>query len=59
MDINKYKELLKRHDWCYEYSDDYNAWRKGHFEMEELRLHSKDSTQHTRYLKNGTYGLVR
>ena len=28
-DALDYLELLKAHDWFYEYSDDHEAWKKG------------------------------
>lgn len=36
-DIEKYKSLLKHHDWYYEYADDHRAWRKGVDERNVLR----------------------
>jgi translation initiation factor IF-2 len=34
--IEEYRELLSRHDWTYEFSDDYREWRKGHEELKRL-----------------------
>lgn len=29
MNEQEYRENLARHDWTYNYSDDYGVWRKG------------------------------
>ena len=36
-ELVKYEELLKRHDWTYNYSDDSRAWSKGKKEADEIR----------------------
>lgn len=28
-ELEQYKNLLKTHDWTYQYSDDHRAWEKG------------------------------
>jgi hypothetical protein len=40
-ELVKYEELLKTHDWTYNYSDDHRYWKKGVAEAEEIRR-SKD-----------------
>ena len=35
-ELVKYEELLKRHDWTYNYSDDHRAWSKGNKESQEI-----------------------
>ncbi len=35
--LAKYEELLKRHDWTYNYSDDSRAWSKGKKEADEIQ----------------------
>jgi translation initiation factor IF-2 len=39
--IEEYKTLLSRHDWTYEFSDDYREWKKGHEELKRLNEMSK------------------
>ncbi len=48
MEVSEYKTLLSRHDWTYEYSDNYATWVRGNSEMNELRKHSTDSDEHKR-----------
>jgi len=36
-ELAKYEELLKRHDWTYNYSDDQRAWSKGNKEADEIQ----------------------
>ena len=36
-DLVKYEQLLKSHDWTYNYSDDHGVWKKGTVEAEEIR----------------------
>ena len=36
-ELVKYEELLKRHDWTYNYSDDHRAWKKGSVQANEIR----------------------
>jgi len=34
--LNTLERLLQRHDWYYEYSDDYNAWGRGRDERSAI-----------------------
>lgn len=34
--LDTYTNLLHRHDWSYDWSDDHRAWTKGKAEREEL-----------------------
>ena len=36
-DLEYLENLLSKHDWYYEYSDDHRVWRKGRDEAEEIR----------------------
>jgi hypothetical protein len=38
MTLEKYAEMLRTHDWFYQYSDDANAYDKGRKESAALRL---------------------
>ena len=35
--LQQYIDMLKSHDWTYDYSDDHNAWTKGHEERNAIR----------------------
>jgi len=36
-ELNTLKELLARHDWTYNYSDDYTAWSRGRNESRAIQ----------------------
>jgi hypothetical protein len=36
-DLNQYYTQLERHDWFYDYSDDYSVWARGCTERSRLR----------------------
>ena len=40
--LNEFENLLKKHDWNYDSSDDYYTWKKGDDEW-KIILHYKDS----------------
>lgn len=42
-EFDAYVNLLKGHDWFYEYSDDYSVWRAGQKSQEELYRKSNQS----------------
>ena len=46
MDINKFEELLKNHDWYYMHADDQRAWRAGSDSAALISAHVDDSTEH-------------
>jgi hypothetical protein len=35
--IEEFKQLLKSHDWFFEYSDDMRVWRNGHNEKLQIQ----------------------
>lgn len=35
--MERYVELLKRHDWTYQYSDDHSVWKRGQAEADAIR----------------------
>jgi hypothetical protein len=39
-------ELLKKHDWYYEYSDDFTVWRKGHRNKTLINTMCNKSKEH-------------
>ena len=39
--LQQYIDMLKSHDWTYDYSDDHNAWTKGHEERNAIRSMAK------------------
>lgn len=36
-DLQRLKQLLKEHDWYYNYSDDHNVWKRGETRSELIR----------------------
>jgi hypothetical protein len=46
MDLEKYKKLLKEHDWYYQYSDDHSVWRAGSHSHNVLWHFAKQSPEH-------------
>lgn len=46
-DIEKLIEMLRHHDWTYQYADDPNAWRKGNESAKAIRKEAR---------KIGSYG---
>lgn len=46
MQLKEYDSLLAKHDWYYNYSDDYSVWATGDRNYEHLREISKLSDQH-------------
>lgn len=43
--IEEYFDMLRRHDWFYEYSDDHSAWQRGQAGKVELRNLAKANEQ--------------
>jgi len=37
-DLIKYRYLLKKHDWWFEYSDDHRVWNAGWIQLQNIRL---------------------
>ena len=37
-DLAKLRQLLKEHDWYYNYSDDHSVWQRGEARSGEIRL---------------------
>jgi hypothetical protein len=33
-----YRECLKRHDWSFEFSDDFTCWKNGSIERDHIRV---------------------
>lgn len=46
MTLNEYSALLARHDWTYQYSDDYLVWSRGADEREKIIRAAKESPAH-------------
>lgn len=49
-DLEKFEEMLKNHDWYYEYSDDHGVWQagrrsKGEVMAELTRLKNTEMSQ--------------
>ena len=43
--VEEYFDMLKRHDWFYEYSDDHSVWQKGQSAKAELQSLAKTNDQ--------------
>lgn len=46
-----YEELLKNHDWNYEYSTDRKKWSAGNLSYQEIIKYSKQSEEHKALFK--------
>ena len=44
--LSEYWQMLKEHDWEYEYLDDVDAWQRAHDERHRLVDITKQSSQH-------------
>jgi hypothetical protein len=40
--MKELEELLKSHDWYFEYSDDHKVWRRGKNQLNAIRRKVKD-----------------
>ena len=49
MNIEEFYDLLKAHDWTYDYSDDHRHWQKGHNQREQLHRVIKQNEDDPRY----------
>tara|TARA_Y100000385_G_scaffold287967_1_gene353413 strand:- start:1688 stop:1891 length:204 start_codon:yes stop_codon:yes gene_type:complete len=36
-DLDTLEQLLKKHDWYFDYSDDHRAWQRGRDQRDEIR----------------------
>lgn len=50
--LQDYYQLLKNHDWHYEFSDDHNVWRAGAARRQLLRDISEQSPEHLALYKD-------
>lgn len=41
MSIDRYRQLLRSHDWSYDYSDDHRVWKRGQTQRDELESLAK------------------
>lgn len=41
-DLRSFEDMLKKHDWFYNYSDDHNAWRAGKDNLASLRKKAEE-----------------
>ncbi len=44
--LTEYWNMLSRHDWYHEYSDDQSVWRRGNEYMSRLRQFQNQSPEH-------------
>lgn len=35
--LNDFYDMLEKHDWYYEFSDDHRAWKKGRLEYQKIK----------------------
>jgi hypothetical protein len=45
--VEQYREMLKRHDWFYQYADDFRAWNAGHDNHIKLLKLAETSPEHS------------
>lgn len=46
MTLGEYWDLLSKHDWTYEYSDDHRVWKRGRANEKVLVAAASESTAH-------------
>ena len=46
MSLKEFYQLLKRHDWWYEMSDDHGVWRRGQDSLVHIRSIADTSLRH-------------
>ncbi len=44
--LQEYWDMLNRHDWTYEYSDDHQVWRRGDGNRKKLERIANTSPEH-------------
>ena len=48
MELEEYKQQLRKHDWYYYYSDDHGVWSRGESEANRMRSIANQSDDHKR-----------
>lgn len=46
INIDTYEQMLKDHNWDYNYSTDRQVWAAGNLSYQEILKHSNDSKEH-------------
>jgi hypothetical protein len=46
MNLEDYKEELKKHDWFYDFTEDHHVWKQGSDNHKKLIDVSKESEEH-------------
>ena len=49
MTLTEFYDLLKRHDWSFQYSDDHRYWQKGSDQLEQIQYIMKQNEDDLRY----------
>ena len=45
MNLEDFEELLKKHDWYYDYSDDHRIWQRGRDMADVIRMARQSLTE--------------
>lgn len=46
MTLPEFYDLLAKHDWYFDYSDDFRVWQRGQAERQRIRTIAKESVEH-------------
>ena len=49
MNLQEFYDLLKRHDWSFEYSDDHRHWQRGRDQLNQSQGILKQNEDNPRY----------
>ncbi len=49
MDLQEFYDLLKRHDWSFNYSDDHRQWQRGRDQLNQIQYILKQNEDDPKY----------
>ncbi len=49
MDLQEFYDLLKRHDWSFNYSDDHRQWQRGRDQLNQIQYILKQNEDEPKY----------
>ena len=49
MDLQEFYDLLKRHDWSFNYSDDHRQWQRGRDQLNHIQHILKQNEDEPKY----------
>lgn len=48
INIDTYEQMLKDHDWSYDYTEDRKKWAAGNLSYQEILKYENDSPEHSK-----------